>query len=200
MGTTCKVCGSFIDEEQLLKMKGQKYCSRSCQKGSRYLQVKTKPTKKILRSIPIFAGVLSLIGIIGYFSSNSYDSFFWLIITLPGAALLLILVYPLISLEYKRAVKYQNLVKNRRVFCPFCEAEVEKPDDEGPIVCMSCGKKTPMCHICGKRIMETNEVFTIVPCGHTVHKGEILEWLGKSKECPLCEETIAQLDVDLEDG
>jgi len=197
MGIRCKICGSLINDEQLLKMKGQHYCSKSCRKGSMYLRTKTKPTKKLLNSLPFIAGILSLIGLIGYFSSNSYDAFFWLITTLPGAALLLIFIYPIILLEYKRAVKYQNLVKNRRVFCPFCEAEVEKPDDEGPIICMSCGKKTPICQICNKRIMDAEEVFTIVPCGHTVHKNEILGWLDKSRKCPSCNETIGQLDVDL---
>ena len=50
---------------------------------------------------------------------------------------------------------------------------MEKPEDDGPTICIICGKKIPMCQICGKKIMEEKEVYTIEPCGHSVHKGEI---------------------------
>ena len=137
--------------------------------------------------------------IIGYLSTDSYDSFLWLLITLPGATVLGFIGIPTIYFSLRKAIKIQEEEKLRKIFCPFCNSELEKPDDEGPIICMSCGKKTPVCHMCGKQIMETSEVFTIVPCGHTVHKGEILDWLEKSKKCPLCDEIITKLDVDLED-
>ena len=80
--------------------------------------------------------------------------------------------------------------QKRKLQCLYCEAILVEVEDEGPIVCLNCGKKAPYCEVCKNIIVEGEKVVQTKPCNHIFHKNHILEWIKVKGTCPICKEQI----------
>ena len=80
--------------------------------------------------------------------------------------------------------------QKRKLQCLYCEAILVEVEDEGPIVCLNCGKKAPYCEICKNIIVEGEKIVQTKPCNHIFHKNHILEWIKVKGTCPICKEPI----------
>ena len=58
--------------------------------------------------------------------------------------------------------------------CLYCEAKLVDVEDEGPIVCLNCGKKAPYCEVCKNIIIAGEKIVQVTPCNHIFHKNHIL--------------------------
>ena len=80
--------------------------------------------------------------------------------------------------------------QKRKIQCLYCEANLVEVEDEGPIVCLNCGKKAPYCEICKNIIVEGEKIVQTKPCNHIFHKNHIVEWIKVKGTCPICKEQI----------
>jgi len=188
----CYVCGKRIPRDKVAHMTKNIVCSKECM----YASVNLKPLK-ILNLVIVGVSVICLLAAFLGYLLDKIDPLMWFIIPGSIGILFLTVLVPILYFEYCNIKKYKAKAKNIKFYCPFCEAETEKPEDDGPIICMTCGKKTPMCQICGERIMGEEEGCIFEPCGHYAHKDEVWKWLEKNEKCPLCKEIIQKIDVDL---
>jgi DNA-directed RNA polymerase subunit RPC12/RpoP len=92
-------------------------------------------------------------------------------------------------------MKERSVIRN----CLYCGDILEKIDDQEPISCMSCGKKTHICGICSLRINTPDEISIVEPCEHTFHKPELFDWMEDNDHCPQFEGIIEKIDVILTD-
>ncbi|NPD90319.1 MAG: hypothetical protein HGN29_16525 [Asgard group archaeon] len=161
------------------------YCSKRCMRmGIR--------KHMLAYSIFVFLTLFST-GVIFYF--DDYLSYFFYI--LMAAGFLTALPFAIMSLRgfinFKEEKQRKLFEKN---YCIYCGEELERPSDAGPLVCMRCGKKTPICGICNGRIEKEEEVFKATPCGHIFHRRELLDWLESNNICPVCKEKISEVDIN----
>ncbi len=83
----------------------------------------------------------------------------------------------------------------KKISCYYCNAELTKPDDDGPIVCLNCGKKTRSCEICKKYMVAGEKLVQVISCGHVFHKDHILEWIKVKGICPICKERMNEESI-----
>ena len=76
------------------------------------------------------------------------------------------------------------------IHCIYCRSKLEEVEDCGPIVCMNCGRKTPICEICKNIIHAGEKLVQVSTCGHIFHKEHIVEWIKVRGKCPVCKEEI----------
>ena len=69
-------------------------------------------------------------------------------------------------------------------------------EDEGPIVCLNCGKKAPYCEICKNIIVAGQKIVQVIDCGHIFHKEHIQEWIKVKGTCPVCKEKINEESIE----
>ena len=195
MVARCKECGKSIDLKKVAAMRGE-VCSFGC--------ALSLDAKKLGILALALIGIGIIMVLVGLFMDLAQSNEHWLNLAGAGGAGggvvgmgIIFGSMSLIGYGFKKRIAKQE--KLRIYHCIYCKEEVEKPDDKGPIVCMNCGKKTPICQICRERIMEEEDVYTLEPCGHTVHRSEVFSWLHKNKNCPACNEKIDKIDVDLKD-
>jgi len=74
--------------------------------------------------------------------------------------------------------------------CLYCEADLVDVEDEGPIVCLNCGKKAPYCEVCKNIITAGEKITQVKSCNHVFHKNHILEWIKIKGTCPICKNQI----------
>ena len=48
------------------------------------------------------------------------------------------------------------------------------------------------CCICLEKYA-ANDAVIVLPCGHKFHDGELLEWLEKNSECPMCRQPVQDM-------
>ena len=190
MGTKCKICGSDVSDKQLTASRGKRYCSRRCNWTGE---------AKSYRNGAIGSTFLFIaLGLVtGYYTLSGGEYFvYWIGFMFIGPGILIGLVSGAISLigyDYRREDAEKKGKEERT--CIHCGKEVYNPEDKGPVICMNCGKKTPICVICGKIISNNKEIYEMEPCGHMGHKLEILELLETKADCPLCGERIEKIDL-----
>ncbi len=93
---------------------------------------------------------------------------------------------PITTEEFSRKV----VEKPEKILCIYCNAQLQEVEDEGPIVCLNCGKKAPYCEICKNIIVDGEKIVLTKPCNHIFHKNHILEWIKVKGTCPICKEQI----------
>jgi len=86
-------------------------------------------------------------------------------------------------------------IKNLR--CIYCSYQLEQIETDGPIICLNCGKKTPICEICKGNIVEGENIVVIKSCGHLFHKEHILEWINAKGTCPICRKRITKVSIQI---
>ncbi|MHA1145377.1 MAG: RING finger domain-containing protein [Candidatus Helarchaeota archaeon] len=85
---------------------------------------------------------------------------------------------------YEDDVVFTNVLATEQVLCPYCNEFYPKNSE----VCTNCGKPSPKCLICGKRI-DLNDGSSYQECEHChsfFHVECIKEWKEKSPFCPHC--------------
>ncbi len=92
-------------------------------------------------------------------------------------------------------VTYNQGVIIKKISCFYCNAELTKPDDDGPIICLNCGKKTRSCEICKEYMITGDKLVQVISCGHVFHKNHILEWIKVKGICPICKERINEESI-----
>ncbi|MCE7748957.1 MAG: hypothetical protein GPJ51_11205 [Candidatus Heimdallarchaeota archaeon] len=80
--------------------------------------------------------------------------------------------------------------QKQKIQCIYCEAVLAEIEDEGPIVCLNCGKKAPYCEICKNIIVAGEKIVQVEACNHVFHKNHIQEWIKVKGTCPICKEQI----------
>ncbi|NPD89218.1 MAG: E3 ubiquitin protein ligase [Asgard group archaeon] len=92
-------------------------------------------------------------------------------------------------------VEDNQIESTKKIHCFYCEAELEEIEDDGPIICLNCGKKTRTCKICMKYMVAGKELSQLFECGHVFHKDHILEWIRIKGICPICKTRINEESV-----
>jgi len=86
----------------------------------------------------------------------------------------------------KKKIIEKTTAEKTRAFCLFCEAELPEVQDEGPLVCLNCGKKALYCEICKNILLAGQKAVQISTCKHVFHKNHIVEWIKAKGTCPIC--------------
>lgn len=188
MSSRCAVCGNReVRAGRIIRTRKKLFCSMKCEMiGERNFITFYAIFFNVILFMPILVATIvigfdfpALIAILFIFAIPSLLYTYW---SVKG------------RIEFR---KEQQEEFREQYFCVFCGDELEKPGDEGPIVCMSCGKKTPVCGMCNNRIIGKDELYSIAPCGHNFHKRELLDWLDTNKTCPQCGDIIIKVDIGI---
>ena len=95
----------------------------------------------------------------------------------------------------KKSVEIKNLVLS----CVFCRDSFEKVQPDEIINCSKCGSKIPICPMCKDNVYHEDQVYQSKPCEHLFHKICLYEWLAENQKCPICDEEIKEVDMDMSD-
>lgn len=179
-----------MSDKQLLRWRGR-YCSLSC--------LLNGEAKSFGIIAIVFAILFISFGLISGFLAIPGEFEPVLAFTFIVFGCFSALLFGLMSLTGYRSRKRDREKEELNIQrCIHCGAKIDTFTDKGPIICMNCGMKSPVCVICGKIIQKSEKVYEIEPCGHIGHKMEVLELLETGSKCPLCGEVISKIDVHLE--
>ena len=117
------------------------------------------------------------------------------VILLPSAIL-----FTVKAIRKSKITKQEKLLTSKKIWrCLYCQEDLEQTGDLDITTCQNCGNKIPICAMCNDSIFSEDKVYQLKPCNHLFHKVCMYEWIAENQKCPICEERIKEVSIDMSD-
>ncbi len=189
MVNVCKYCGKRFIPQEGVRKRFTRYCSMRCNHK--------KYSYPFIISFLVIA--LPMVGVTIWLASfheelaGTYEAYFPLIILAAFSLILFSGLYGLI-------LRLKDKEKDKLSYtCHICKAELKLEMLDEINLCTNCEQKIPSCALCTERIFGKDKVFQIETCNHLFHQECLYEWLNNNDTCPICNEKIKEIDMDITD-